>query len=245
MPGTIFSNRIFSALRRFARADQGNIAVMFAFAALPILAAVGAAIDYSRVNNARTSLQAALDSTALMVSKDLADKKIVESEIDAKAKSYFAALYTGKIGTVSSSEIHATYTPMNSKGISNVLVTGSGTMRTDFIRVAGFPDLKYGSSSTSAWGNTRMRVAMVLDNTGSMDDNGKMEAMQAAAKDMIETLSTYNKQTGDVYISIIPFTKDVNVGTSNVDASWINWTDWEAEPPIPGSATSPTVSNRP
>jgi Flp pilus assembly protein TadG len=124
MPGTIFSNRIFSALRRFARADQGNIAVMFAFAALPILAAVGAAIDYSRVNNARTSLQAALDSTALMVSKDLADKKIVESEIDAKAKSYFAALYTGKIGTVSSSEIHATYTPMNSKGISNVLITG-------------------------------------------------------------------------------------------------------------------------
>jgi hypothetical protein len=77
-----------------------------------------------------------------------------------------------------------------------------------------------------------MRVAMVLDNTGSMDDNGKMEAMQAAAKDMIETLSTYNKQTGDVYISIIPFTKDVNVGTSNVDASWINWTDWEAEPPF-------------
>ena len=166
MPGTIFSNRIFSALRRFARADQGNIAVMFAFAALPILAAVGAAIDYSRVNNARTSLQAALDSTALMVSKDLADKKIVESEIDAKAKSYFAALYTGNIGTVSSSEIHATYTPMNSKGISNVLVTGSGTMRTDFIRVAGFPDLKYGSSSTSAWGNTRMRVAMVLDKRG-------------------------------------------------------------------------------
>ena len=59
MPGTIFSNRIFSALRRFAKADQGNIAVMLAFAALPILAAVGAAIDYSRVNNARTSLQAA------------------------------------------------------------------------------------------------------------------------------------------------------------------------------------------
>ena len=73
MPRTIFSNRIYSAVRRFASADQGNIAVMFAFAALPILAAVGAAIDYSRVNNARTSLQAALDSTALMVSKDLTD----------------------------------------------------------------------------------------------------------------------------------------------------------------------------
>ena len=238
MPRTIFSNRIYSAVRRFARADQGNIAVMFAFAALPILAAVGAAIDYSRVNNARTSLQAALDSTALMVSKDLTDNKITESEIDAKAKAYFAALYTGKIGTVSAADIHATYTPKNSSGISNVLITGSGTMRTDFMRVAGFPNLNYESGSTAAWGNTRMRVAMVLDNTGSMAQNGKMAAMQTAAKDMIDTLSSYNKQTGDVYISIIPFTKDVNVGTSNVDAPWINWTEWEAEPPILGTKSN-------
>ena len=178
-----------------------------------------------------------------MVSKDLTDNKITESEIDAKAKAYFAALYTGKIGTVSAADIHATYTPKNSSGISNVLITGSGTMRTDFMRVAGFPNLNYESGSTAAWGNTRMRVAMVLDNTGSMAQNGKMAAMQTAAKDMIDTLSSYNKQTGDVYISIIPFTKDVNVGTTNVDASWINWTEWEAEPPFLG--TSPTVSSRP
>jgi Flp pilus assembly protein TadG len=239
MPGTIFSNRIFSAVRRFAKADQGNIAAMFAFAALPILASVGAAIDYSRVNNARTSLQAALDSAALMVSKDLANGTIGESDIDAKAKAYFAALYTGKIGTVSASDIHATYTPKNSNGVSNILVTGSGTMQTDFMKVAGFPNLKYDSSSTAAWGNTRMRVAMVLDNTGSMAQNGKMGAMQTAAKDMIDTLSTYNKQTGDVFISIIPFTKDVNVSTTNVNASWINWTEWEAEPPILTSKSYP------
>jgi len=232
MPGKIFSNRIFSAVRKFAKADQGNIAVMFAFAALPILASVGAAIDYSRVNKARTSLQAALDSAALMVSKDLTSGTISESDIDAKAKAYFGALYTDKTGTVSPSDIHATYTPKDSSGISTILITGSGSMQTDFVKVAGFPTLKYGSSSTAAWGNTRMRVAMVLDNTGSMSQNGKMGAMQTAAKDMIDTLSSYNKQTGDVYISIVPFTKDVNVGTTNVDASWINWTEWEAQPPI-------------
>jgi Flp pilus assembly protein TadG len=228
----MFSNRIFSAMRRFAKADQGNIAVMFAFAALPILAFVGAAIDYSRANKARTSLQTALDSAALMVSKDLTNGTISESEIDAKAKAYFGALYTDKTGTVSPSDIHATYTPKNSSGISNILITGSGSMQTDFVKVAGFPTLNYDSSSTAAWGNTRMRVAMVLDNTGSMAQNGKMAAMQTAAKDMIDTLSGYNKQTGDVYISIIPFTKDVNVGKTNVGASWINWTEWEAEPPI-------------
>lgn len=62
-----------------------------------------------------------------------------------------------------------------------------------------------------------------------MAQTGKMMAMQAAAKDMIDTLSNYDKQTGDVCISIIPFSKDGNVGATNVSAS-INWTEWEAAP---------------
>ena len=105
-------------------------------------------------------------------------------------------------------------------------------MKTDFMKLAGFDSLSFNANSTSTWGNTRMRVALVLDNTGSMAQNGKMPALQKAAADMITTLSSYNKQTGDVYISIVPFAKDVNVGTTNADASWINWSEWEAEPPI-------------
>ena len=63
---------------------------------------------------------------------------------------------------------------------------------------------------------------MVLDNTGSMESNGKMSALQTAAKDMVDSLSAFSKTTGDVYISIIPFAKDVNVGTAKVNAAWLN-----------------------
>lgn len=225
-------SRIGRQLARFAGAEQGNIAVIFAIALVPVLGFVGAAIDYGRGVKARSSLQVALDSAALMVSKDLTNGIITEADIEAKAKAYFSGLYTDNTGTVSTADIHATYTAKDANGISNVVVTGSGSMPTDFMRVAGYPTLDFSASSTSAWGNTRMRVAMILDNTGSMAQNGKMAAMQTAAKDMIDTLSGYNKQTGDVYISIIPFSKDVNVDTTNVGASWINWTGWEAEPPI-------------
>jgi Flp pilus assembly protein TadG len=224
--------RIGRPLARFAAAEQGNVAMIFAIALVPILTFVGAAIDYSRAVQARSSLQAALDSAALMVSKDLTNNTISESEIDAKAKAYFGGLYTGASGSVSTSDIHATYTPKNASGIATILVTGSGAMPTTFMKIAGYQTLGFNASSTAAWGNTRMRVAMVLDNTGSMGQNNKMTAMQTAAKDMIDTLSGYDKQTGDVYISIIPFSKDVNVGTANVDASWINWSEWEGEPPI-------------
>jgi hypothetical protein len=33
---------------------------------------------------------------------------------------------------------------------------------------------------------------------------------------------------GDVQVAIIPFAKDVNVGTGSVNASWIDWTGWDA-----------------
>jgi Flp pilus assembly protein TadG len=225
-------SRLRGAARSFAAANQGNIAVIFAIALLPVLGFVGAAIDYSRAVSARSSMQAALDSTALMLSRDLTQGLITTSDINNtnKAQTYFAALYNNK--DAQSVKITATYTAVNGSLGSTIQLTGSGAITTDFMNVAGFPTLNFNTSSTAAWGNVRMRVAMVLDNTGSMAQNGKLAALQSAADNMIDTLSSYNQQTGDVYISIIPFTKDVNVNTSNVSASWINWTEWEAEPPI-------------
>ena len=231
MPAISSARRhIAGTARRFARANGGNIAVIFAFALLPILAFIGAAIDYSRANKARSAMQAALDSAALMVSKDLSNGVITTTDISKRAQDYFNALYTDKSAQVTS--VNASYTVANATTGSTIQLSSSGQITTDFMKVAGFPTMGFGTSSTATWGNTRMRVAMVLDNTGSMQDNGKMPAMQKAAKDMIDTLSGFNKTDGDVYISIVPFTKDVNVGKSNVDAPWINWTEWEAEPPV-------------
>jgi Flp pilus assembly protein TadG len=229
MLGASITSRFRAAARRFIGAKDGNIAVIFAIAAVPLISFVGAAIDYTRANSARSSMQAALDSTALMLAKDLTNGVITTAQINAKAVTYFTALYTNT--DAKSVTVNANYTPGTS-GASTISVSGSGAVTTDFLKVAGFPNLNFSTSSTSAWGNSRMRVAMVLDNTGSMADNGKMAAMQTAASAMIDTLAGYNKQTGDVYVSIIPFAKDVNAGTSNVNASWINWTEWEAEPPI-------------
>jgi Flp pilus assembly protein TadG len=229
MLDTAIFSRIRTAAGRFAGANQGNIAVLFAIAAVPILSFVGAAIDYTRANTARTAMQAALDSTALMLAKDLTDGVITTSQIEAKATSYFTALYTNT--DAKSVVISAGYTPNTGKG-STIQLSGSGTVDTDFMRVAGFPNLNFNTASTSLWGNTRMRVALVLDNTGSMASNGKMAALQKAATDMIDKLAALNKTAGDVYISIIPFAKDVNVGKANVGASWINWTNWEGEPPF-------------
>ena len=57
-------------LRAFAGNSDGGAAPMLALAALPLFGFVGAAVDYSRAASARTAMQAALDATALMLSKE-------------------------------------------------------------------------------------------------------------------------------------------------------------------------------
>jgi hypothetical protein len=69
---------------------------------------------------------------------------------------------------------------------------------------------------------------MALDTPGSMAQDGKIGALQTASKNLIDQLSALAKNPGDVYISIIPFAKDVNVGASNYNQNWIDWTDWDA-----------------
>jgi Flp pilus assembly protein TadG len=226
MLDTAIFNRVRTAAGRFAKADQGNIAVLFAIAAVPILSFVGAAIDYTRANSARSSMQAALDSTALMLAKDLSDGTITASDINTKAQAYFRALYTNTEARAVT--VAATYTASTSQG-STIVVNGSGNVPTDFMKIAGFPQIGFDSSSTSAWGNVRMRVALALDVTGSMNDDGKMTAMKPAAKALIDQLGALAKNPGDVYISVVPFAKDVNVGASNYSQSWINWSEWDQD----------------
>ncbi|MCK1733470.1 TadE/TadG family protein [Bradyrhizobium sp. 138] len=211
---------------RFAAAEQGNIAMIFAITLVPVLSLVGAAVDYSRAVQARTSMQAALDSAALMLSKDLSSGTITTSQISTKAQAYFNALFTGT-ATLPSVSVAATYTASTSIG-STIQLSGTGTYTTSFLKIAGFPTLGIGTTSTSAWGNVRMRVALVLDNTGSMAQDGKMPAMQTAAKNLVDQLSALAKNTGDVYISIVPFAKDVNVGAGNYNKDWVDFSDWDA-----------------
>ena len=201
MLDTVLFRRLRTAARRFAGANEGNIAILFGIAVIPIITFVGAAVDYTRAVSARSSMQAALDSTALMLAKDLTEGTINTSQISTKADQYFRALYTNP--EAKSVTVNATYTQNSGMG-STILINGAGAIDTGFMRVVGFPTMDFRTSSTSAWGNVRMRVAMVLDVTGSMKDDGKMAAMQKAAKALVDQLSLLNKNDGDIYISMVP-----------------------------------------
>src|SRR5260370_19114134 len=85
-------NRLRACLREFREAKEGNIVITFALAIIPVIGFVGAAIDYSRANSDRSAMQAAIDATALMLSKDAAN--ITTAQLNTKTTNYFNTLFT-------------------------------------------------------------------------------------------------------------------------------------------------------
>ena len=77
-------------LARFLDNTRGGVAPLAAVVALPLMVGVGVAMDYSKVNAARSAFQVALDSTALMLSKDAAWNKHASKAKRPKLNSLFS-----------------------------------------------------------------------------------------------------------------------------------------------------------
>jgi len=222
-------------LARFLKNCRGGVAPLFGLSVLPLMGAVGVAIDYTQVSATRTAFQSALDATSLMMSKSAANQSA--ADLQAAANNYFNALFTRT--NTSNIQITANY---SSTGGSKVSLTGTATVTTNFLNLLGLPNnLDISASSKSTWGNSRLRVALVLDNTGSMSSDGKMTALKTAAQNLLTQLQAAATNPDDVYVSIVPFNKDVNVGAGNYDQSWLRWDLWE---PLNGTCSISKYSSK-
>ena len=205
---------------RFVPARRGSVVITFALSLIPMLALVGAAVDYTRANSLRTSMQLALDATVLMMSKNAATQ--TSDQVQTSAQSYFGAAFNHP--EVKNQTIAATYA---TSGGSQVAITGAGDVDTTFIAILGFKKIHITAAATAKWGSARLRVALVLDNTGSMLANGKIDALKTATKNLITQLQNAAHTPDDVYVSIVPFVKDVNVGAADYIPAWDSWIYWD------------------
>ncbi len=211
--------------QRFLDDERGSVLPLLGLAAIPVFGLIGASVDYSRAAAVQTAMQAAVDSTALAMAKGAAGSTAAQLQTDAQA--YFNALFTRTDAAPPTVAVNYT-----TNGGSQVAVTATSSVKTMFMGIMGFSQLPVVATSTSTWGNKRLRVALVLDNTGSMADGSptsKISALKTATHNLLNQLQTAATTNGDVYVSIIPFVKDVNVGASNYNQSWIDWTDWDQQ----------------
>lgn len=153
-----------SRFRYFVRDRRGNVATMFAILAVPLLGAVGAAVDYSIAANTRTKIISALDAAVLLaVSKSEYSNDTNTAEADAE-KMFNAQLALAGL-TGGSVDINVT------DGASGRTAVGSASVdvTTTFIKLLGFNTLNVSGTSTA---NVALPAYidfyLLLDNTPSM-----------------------------------------------------------------------------
>ena len=120
--------RVFGAFRKNS---GGNVALTFAVAVIPVMGCVGAAIDFSNANSVKAAMQAALDSTALMLSKNAAT--YTDDQLQTAAQNYFNSLFNRP--EAQNAFVTAAY---STTGGSAMQVTGSADVPTTFMSIFGF-----------------------------------------------------------------------------------------------------------
>lgn len=71
-------------------------------------------------------------------------------------------------------------------------------------------------------------VVLLLDVSGSMGDDGKIESMNEAVREMIEAFSEEEKMETEILVSIITFGGGVNLHLPYTKASEVRWVDMHA-----------------
>jgi Flp pilus assembly protein TadG len=158
--------RTFQHVARFRRHDGGSMALFAGLTSVPIIFAVGAGVDYSSANMAKSKLDAVADAAAL-------------SAVDHTAITEAAAVAQTTATNVFNSE--ATGTNNVTVGNVNVTVTDSATGRTAvvaytaaktnaFMGMFGIPTTNITGQSQAAAGlSVNINFYLLLDNSPSMN----------------------------------------------------------------------------
>jgi Flp pilus assembly protein TadG len=203
-------------IKKFKKNISGNVAIMFALSLVPLLAGVGVAVDMINFNRVQTVLQAAADAAALAggSSKNLSKKKALDDIVASFIDSNHANDMLASAPSVTNSVDPTT---------GAFKVTIEGQIKTSFMGIVGIPQMKAFASSAVSLGIQGMEVALVLDNTGSMAGT-KLASLKTAAKSLIQILTDAKADYTDLKFALVPFSKYVNVDTSNSSASWVEAT---------------------
>lgn len=189
---------------RFRTDQSGATAMVFGLAALPVVVAAGAALDYSRAASETTRLQRATDALALALVREPASSSA--ASLEAQADKLLTSLYPAAAGIV-------VQAPRVVRTGSRVSVEVSGTVKAAFMPLLGFDRLPVGAAGSAVL--TRAEIALVLDNTGSMADwisgGRKIDALQGAAKKLLADLRAVAGQPETVKVSLVPFDTEVRL----------------------------------
>ena len=177
-----------SLLNRFRRDRRGNIAVIFGIACIPLISAIGCAVDYSEATRIKAKLQSAADAAAVASISQQSQGWLTASTMTGSGEVTTAEqnamnIFNGNISTVptalySLNTVLTKAVVMKTGSALTATVNFNATVPVTFMKVWGWSNLTVsGSSSASSSLPLYLDFYVALDVSGSMglpsDANGQ------------------------------------------------------------------------
>lgn len=219
---------------RRSRRTAGNVALIFALAAIPAVTILAAGIELTRVNNAKAKLDRATDAAALTAKKVQMDARRLGSDkakfdgVAAGRKSF--ALNTEALNeAISDREVAISW-----DGDESARALGSGNAKLIFGGLLGIRSIRITSLAVaSSGGDGYFEIALVLDNTASMfNTDGRSKTrfthLREAATSFVNAAFNNMGKPDRLRFSVVPFATTVNIASENP-------LDWDASAGSSGS----------
>jgi Flp pilus assembly protein TadG len=235
----------FDIWRRLRCDEGGNVVILFGAIAIPLLLAMGGAVDLARHARYKTVLANAVDSAALALGRKGEDMD--EEEAEEFVQEYVAAF------TIADDQFEIEDFDVQ-KTDDGFIVRAEASMETIFLPLGDMASLGHGINTMAVnltsevvHSSNRVELALVLDNTGSMNcttsvtascaadwssppANSRIKALKTAAKTLVDTLMRDDLDDKDqIKIALVPFEGMVNVASPGFSVtnppSWIDWQD--------------------
>jgi Flp pilus assembly protein TadG len=216
---------------RFIEDRRGNFAVITAGISAMLLLSAGFGVNTAQLVLVRSNLMSALDSAVTSTARDLTTGVIPESDAEKTVMSFLQA--NGGTGFASADKINLDSLVVDHSA-KTVTAAASVDVRLLF-PLFGADDQKISVKSAALYSDKTVEVAMMLDLTGSMAENGKIGNLQTAARNAVNTmLGNQNPKNPRVRVALVPYASGVNVGglAKNVYAETSSSSDL---PPVAGS----------
>lgn len=198
-------------MMQFFRSEKGSALPLVGLAFFVLFGTVGLAIDISRRELAQAKLSNSLDAAGLA-----AGSTVNTTNVTTEVNKYFYANYPAGFmdGTITS------LTAEVSENNTVITLTAAGRIPTAFGKIFGIMSMPISAESEITRSTKGMELVLVMDNTGSMDNNDKLEDMKSAATELVNILYGPDDTVDDLWVGVVPFSQAVNIGPSRT--SWLN-----------------------
>lgn len=198
---------------RFYSDKSGNVAIITGIVLFLLFGLGGAAVDLIRFTTLRSELQSTLDSAVLAA----ANQRSNSSESQQIALNFFNKNFSPERFQLERGDIDLQINVLAEPTGRTVTATATTQINTLFIKLlAGLGDsdlstLDVSVNSEAGFGFSTLEVSLVLDVSGSMLSDGRIEELRATGTEFIDDIIATGP-AGSTSLNLIPYAGNVNLG---------------------------------